>query len=49
MPKRKLSAPRPHRRKSVPTTLRLRGLAKVSAKKTDRALFEEAILADKRR
>jgi len=37
------------RRKSAPITRRLRGLAKVSADKSDRELFEEALLAGKRR
>lgn len=44
-----MSAPRPRRRKAAPITRRLRGLAKVSARKSDRELFEEAMLADKRR
>jgi hypothetical protein len=44
-----ISAPREHRRKPAPITRSLRGLAKVSVKKTDRELFEEAILADNRR
>ncbi len=44
-----MSAPRERRRKPAPITRSLRGLARVSAKKTDRELFEEAILADKRR
>ena len=38
-----------HRRKSAPITKRLRGLAKSSADKSDRELFEEALLAEKRR
>ena len=44
-----ISSPRPRRRKSAPITRRLRGLAKVPAGKTDRELFEEAILAKGRR
>ena len=44
-----LSAPREHRRKAAPITRSLRGLAKVSAEKSDRELFEEAILAKDRR
>jgi len=44
-----IGSPRQHRRKPAPITRRLRGLAKVSAKKSDRELFEEALLADKRR
>jgi len=44
-----LSAPRERRRKPAPITRSLRGLAKVSAKKSDRELFEEAILAKDRR
>jgi hypothetical protein len=44
-----LSAPRHRRRKPAPITRRLRGLAKVSARKSDRDLFEEAILAKDRR
>jgi hypothetical protein len=43
-----MSTPRQDRRKPAPITRRLRGLAKVSAERTDRELFEEAILADKR-
>lgn len=37
------------RRTVAPITRRLRGLAKVSSKKTDRELFEAAILAKGRR
>jgi len=44
-----LSAPRERRRKPAPVTRSLRGLAKVSAEKSDRELFEEAILAKDRR
>ena len=44
-----LSAPRERRRKPAPITRSLRGLAKVSAKKSDRELFEEAIVARGRR
>lgn len=43
-----MSSPRRHRRKPAPITRRLRGLAKVSPDRSDRELFEEAILADKR-
>lgn len=43
-----MSAPRQDRRQPAPITRRLRGLAKVSPEKTDRELFEEAILADNR-
>ena len=40
-----IDSPRRRRRKSAPITRRLRGLAKVSAGKSDRELFEEAIRA----
>ena len=43
-----LSAPRERRRKPAPITRSLRGLAKVPASKSDRELFEEAILAKDR-
>jgi len=36
-------------RKPAPITRRLRGLAKASADRTDRELFEEAVLAEGRR
>lgn len=39
-----ISSPSRRRRKAAPITRRLRGLAKVSAKKSDRELFETAIL-----
>ena len=42
-----LSSPRRHRRRPAPITRRLRGLAKVPADKSDRELFEEAVLSDK--
>jgi len=42
-------SPRRRRRKSAPITRRLRGLAKVSADKSDRELLEEAIVAKGRR
>jgi hypothetical protein len=44
-----LSAPRHRRRKPAPITRSVRGLAKVSAEKSDRELFEAAILAKDRR
>ena len=44
-----MNSPRQRRRKPAPITRRLRGLAKVSAEKSDRKLFEEAILAKGRR
>jgi len=37
------------RRRAAPITRRLRGLAKVSPAKSDRELFEEAVLAKGRR
>ncbi|MEK6676403.1 MAG: DUF6364 family protein [Planctomycetota bacterium] len=37
------------RRRTAPITRRLRGLAKVSPNRSDRELFEEALLAKKRR
>ncbi len=43
-----VSSPR-QRRRPAPITRRLRGLAKVSPKKSDRELFERAILAKGRR
>ena len=44
-----MSSPRPTRRKSAPITRKLRGLAKVPAKASDRELYERAILAKGRR
>lgn len=44
-----MSATGRRRRAAAPITRRLRGLAKVSAKKTDRELYEAAILAKGRR
>ncbi len=44
-----MTAPRRPRRKTAPITRRLRGLAKVSAKISDRNLYERAILARERR
>lgn len=44
-----VSSPRQRRRRPAPITRRLRGLAKVSPKKSDRELFERAILAKGRR
>ena len=44
-----LGAPRRARRRTAPITRRLRGLAKMSPEKSDRALFEEAVLAKRRR
>lgn len=44
-----VGTPRPSRQQPAPITRRLRGLAKVSARKTDRELFEQAILAKGRR
>lgn len=44
-----LTGPQRPRRKPAPITRRLRGLAKVSSKKTDRQLYEAAILAKGRR
>lgn len=44
-----MDSPRRDRRKLAPITRSLRGLAKVSADKSDRELFEEAILAKGRR
>jgi len=45
----RIGASRQDRGKPAPITRSLRGLAKVSAKKSDRELFEEAIRAGKRR
>jgi len=45
----RISASRQDRGKPAPITRSLRGLAKVSAKKSDRELFEEAIRAGKHR
>jgi len=44
-----IGSPRRRRRKTAPITRRLRGLARVPAEKSDRELFEEAILAKERR
>ena len=44
-----LGTERRTRRQAAPITRRLRGLAKVSPAKSDRELFEEAILAKGRR
>ena len=44
-----MGSSRRRRRKPAPITRRLRGLAKVSADRSDRELFEEAILAKGRR
>jgi hypothetical protein len=44
-----MGSPRRDRSKLAPITRRSRGLAKVSADKSDRELFEEAILAKSRR
>lgn len=44
-----MTTPRESRRKAAPITRRSRGLAKVSASKSDRELFEAAILKKARR
>jgi len=44
-----LGAQRQERRRTAPITRRLRGLAKVSPDKSDRELFEEAIIGKARR
>jgi len=44
-----LGASRRGRRRTAPITRRLRGVAKVSPDKSDRTLFEEAIVAKGRR
>jgi hypothetical protein len=44
-----MSSPGQPRRRPAPITRRLRGLAKVSPDKSDRELFEEAILEKGRR
>lgn len=44
-----LGSQRRARRRTAPITRRLRGLAKVSPDKSDRELFEEAMLAKGRR
>jgi len=44
-----ISSPRSPRRRPAPITRRLRGLATVSSKKSDRELFEQAILPKGRR
>jgi hypothetical protein len=44
-----MTRPRESRRKTAPITRRLRGLAKVSSKKSDRELYEAAILNKGRR
>jgi Family of unknown function (DUF6364) len=44
-----LGSRRPKRRRTAPITRRLRGVAKVSPDKSDRELYEEAVLAKGRR